>query len=243
MTLLPARRRALLVSLLAVLLLAAGVLVGACGDDSASDVDPEGVDATALLAEAAERMERVTAFHFDLDHDGGTAQFIPGVQMQSAEGDVVVPDRMQMTIRARASGVNLEISMVIVPEGSYMTNPLTGRWQRESITMDEVFDPASGVTSVMRAVQDAEVTRTERVGGVDTYVVDATVLAADLEFFASAPVEGAQPLPVRAWIGVDDPLVYRIEIEGPLNRGEADDLLRRLNLSNFDDDIEILPPR
>ena len=42
---------------------------------------------------------------------------------------------------------------------------------------------------------------------------------------------------------MDDPLVYRIEVHGPISDGEADDIVRRLDLSDFDADFDIVAPR
>ena len=63
-------------------------LVG-CGGGG-PDVDTSGVDVDELLAAAADRMDAVTSFHFDLEHDNGTATIVRGLEMVSAEGDVEV---------------------------------------------------------------------------------------------------------------------------------------------------------
>jgi hypothetical protein len=228
-----------LARLLVTLLVPLGLLIAACGGN---DVDTDDVDAEQLLESAAARMDEVETFHFALTHEGGTAEIVRGLRMRSAEGDVAGPDRMQMTVAASAGPVNVELSMIVLPDESWMTNPITGRWERESISLADFFDPASGVTGIMRLVTDATVTGSERIGGVDTYVVEASVDSGDLTFLASDATPG-RTLPARAWIGVEDSLVYRLEVEGAVGAGEPEGLLRRLTLSRFGDDIEITPPR
>lgn len=222
------------------LLLSATAVIAACNGDP--DVDIDDVDAEALLVSAAERMEEVESFHFVLTHEGGTAEIVRGLMMESAEGDVAGPDRMQMEVRARAGPLNVTVGIVVLPDASFITNPITGRWERETISLEGIFDPSAGATGLMRSVQDARVVRAERIDGVDVYVVEATVDSGELAFFAPE-AEPGRALPTRAWIGVDDPLLHRVEIEGAVAPGEAEDLVRRLSLSQFGADIEIVAPR
>ena len=45
-------------------------------------------------------------------------------------------------------------------------------------------------------------------------------------------------VPVMLWIGKDDALVRRIDIEGPLTSSEKSDIRRRLQLSKFDQPVK-----
>jgi hypothetical protein len=222
--------------LLATLVLA--VLTAGCRGGG----DVEGVDPEALLESAAARMEQVESFHFRLDHQNGTTAIVLGLQMISAEGDVAGPERLRLDVRARAGPLNIDVGIVILPEASYITNPITGRWQQEAITVSQFFDPATGMTALMRSVSGARVTGREGVGGAETYVVEADVDSGDLTLFA-ADAQPGRTLRAKAWIGVDDPLVYRVEVTGATSDLEAPNLVRRLELSRFDQPVEITAPR
>jgi hypothetical protein len=50
-------------------------------------------------------------------------------------------------------------------------------------------------------------------------------------------------LVVRAWIGVDDPVVHRVEIVGALEEKDQADVVRRLALSDFGADSVIVAPQ
>ncbi len=227
-------------SALAALALAAAVALAACGDDGGG-VDVEGIDAAALLRSAAERTERAQSFHFVLEHENGATQIVRGLEMERAEGDVAGADRLSVEIKASLGPLNLELSIIVIGDDAWITNPLTRRWEREQISISEVFDPANGVTGLMRAAAGARVAGSDSVGGVSTYRVEATVDSGDVTLFGD-PRPGTE-LRARVWIGVDDPLVYRIELVGAVTAGEPDDLVRRITLSRFDEDIEIVPPR
>lgn len=220
------------------LLLVCLFLVG-CGDDGPEPADlPEG---PGVLEGAAARMEQVGSMHFVLDHEDGTTQIVRAIAMSRAEGDVVAPDRMQAIIEGGLGPVSFEVGIVIIGEDAWIQNPLNRRWENEDITIDEVFDPRAGVVALVRSAQSPEVTDIEQVDGVDSYRVEATLDSGDLELLPGDPAPG-RAVPTVAWVGVDDQLVRRVELLGPVSRGESEDLVRRLTLSRFDEDVPIVPP-
>ena len=230
------RRRVALSLLLAVL--AGGVLASACR----SGGDASKVDGADVLRRGAERMDRVKSFHFDLTHEKGTTQIVRNLQMVSATGDVVPPDRLRLDAKAKSGPLNIAIGIVAIPGHSYITNPLSGRWEEEQISVAAFFDPATGVTALMRAATEPRVTATEKVDGRDTHRVEAFVDSGSMTLFASNPVAGRR-LKARAWVGVDDPVLVRVEIEGAVSEGEPPGLVRRLTLSKFDEPIQIEAPQ
>ena len=212
-------------------------LLAACGDDDG--VDPSGVDADALLERAATRMEQADTFHFELEFDGGGVEIVRGLRMGSAEGDIAGADRTRMELRASLGSLNFEIGIVTIDGEGWITNPLTGRWEREGISLDDVFDLSTGVTALMRSATAPRVAGSESIGGRDVYRVAATLDSDDVTLLPG--LRGGESLRATAWIGVDDPLVYRIELEGALF--SADDSRMRLELSRYGELVEIVAPR
>jgi hypothetical protein len=213
-------------------------LLGCGGED---EQPPDLPNATTVLEGAAARMEQVGSMHFVLEHEDGTTQIVRGIAMNHAEGDVVAPDKMQATIEGGLGPVNFEAGIVIVGEDAWIQNPLTRRWEDEDITIDEVFDPREGVVALVRSARSPRITEVEQVDGVDSYRVEATLDSGDLTLLPGDPAPG-RDVPTVAWVGVADQLVRRVELIGPVASGESEDLVRRLTLSRFDEDIAIVPP-
>ena len=227
-------------SILAVLVLF-GVLLAGCGGDGESG-DFSDVDATELLDRSADRMEQVGSFAFEVDHENGATQIVAGINMVHAEGAVQGTDRMQLEVEARFASTKIKTGIVILPGEGYLQNPLTGRWQQQDdLDTSSLFDPATGVTGLMRAATDVEVVDREDVDGVDSYVLETSVDSGNLQVFVGNATPGTA-VTARVWIGVDDLLVRRIEVVGPLAPNDAEDILRRLTLSDFDEVVEITAP-
>ena len=235
-TRLTTRPLALVAASLALLLTA--VLV-ACGDGD--EVDTDEVDVAALLLASADRMEEEPAFHFELEIENGRVQIVRGINIERAEGDIAAADRVHFLVEARVGPLLAKIELIVLPDEGWITDPITGRWEREDVDVGQFFDPADGITAVMRTITDAEITGTESIDGIQTYRLESTIASELLTLFGN-PQSGVE-LQLRAWVGIDDPLVYRIEVVGGVMAREEDDLIRRLNLSQFGADFDIQPPR
>ncbi len=218
-----------------VLLLAPALLV-AC-----SIGQPKAPDAKALLGAAAAKVEQPGSFHFDLTQQNGTTPITGGIAMVSASGDIATKDRMRMNVKGKAGTLNLDVSFVVLPGAAYMTNPLTGKWDRTTVDVSALFDPSTGLPALMRAVTEPRVAGTETVGGTQTYRIEAKIDSGQMALFAPG-AEAGHAVTARAWIGVADQRVYRIEVAGPASASEAPNMQRRLELSRFGEDFRIEAP-
>jgi len=224
-----------------VLAATAVAVLGACGGDEESR-DFSDVDARDLLARSADRMEQVDSFAFEVTHENGATQIVGGIRMERAVGRVQGTDRMQLEVEARFASTNIRTGIVILPGEGYLQNPMTGRWQQQDgIDISSLFDPATGVTGLMRAATGAEAVGREDADGVDSYVLESTVDSGNLQVFVGSAAPGNE-VTARVWIGVEDLLVRKIEVRGALAPNDAEDILRRLTLTDFDEVVEITAP-
>ena len=229
---------------LAILAAASLLLATACpgGEEEATPTPTEEVpDPTALLRGAADRMATVERFHFLLEHVDGTSEIVRGIEMVRAEGDIGGTERLQAEIEGRFGTLTFETAIVVLPDQGWLRNPLTRRWEREDITVSALFDPQQGAVALMRTATATGLGGREHIGDIECWIVEAATDSGDLVFFRNA--EAGHPVGARIWIGVDDPLVHRIELSGPISAGELDTIVRRLELSRFGQDVDIVPPR
>lgn len=226
---------------LAPILVAVLLVVAACGGEEGDGPDVAGVDAGAVLQEAADRLEAAESFHVKVGHRNGSTQIISGLAMTAAEGDYAGPERVRLDIDARAFGSNISSGIVILPDAQYFKNPINGRWIRQDIAIDQIFDPFSGITALMRGVTDARVAGTGEIRGVQAYVIEAQIDSGDLGAFVSNARAG-ETVQARVWVGIEDSRPYRAELTGPVAPEDADDIVRQVDLSDFDVPVEITVP-
>ena len=237
---------------LAVLGLALVLIVASCSsdDESAPTATPTSTatpaptptpfDPAAAIRQSADRMEGIEQFHFVLNHENGASEIVRGIMMVYAEGDFDGAQRMRAEIEGQLGTVKFETGVIVLPQGSWIQNPFDRSWESEEISIDEFFDPQDGVAALMRKVTEPVFEGHEEIRGVETYRIEVRADSGDLAIFPTA-TPGFE-VRVTLWIGVEDLLLHRVDVRGAISETESSDILRRLDLSRFGEDVDIAPP-
>jgi hypothetical protein len=237
------------VALVAALGVAFGLgLAGAAGQTEPAVADPEAV---ALLERAAETMGEVSSFHFVLRNERGSTSIVEGLEVESFEGDVQRPDRFQAEVTASFGGVPLEVRIVGIGTRIWISSPLTGENIYQELPAEAAtlgLNPDGLLRTAIGVIQEPRIVGEDEVDGEPTTLVAGLV---DFQALAEAtptaldapPAEDlpSEPLPVQIWIDEADRVV-RLRLEGPLTPVDPDNVVRRLDLSAFDEPVEIEPP-
>jgi hypothetical protein len=234
-------------------LLAAG-LIAPFSIPAAAQGDDE--DATPLLLKAVETMGGVQSFRFELSTVRGESTILDNLELAGVTGSVQRPDSFQATITAKVAIVEIDVDVVGIGSRVWVTDPMAANEQYIEVTAD---DPAVGeqLTSLLnpdklllRAVgliKEPTIDGTETIEGTRTTRVVGTVNLAELpQFMATPEVEQndllvLDEMPVTIWIDAEGH-VLSMEIEGPLTKDESPDVIRKLNLYDFDVPVEIVAP-
>lgn len=221
-------------------LLFAASLAVACGGGGGDK--GAATDVAKLLDDAQAATAKLRSFHFKLSHENGTTPIILNLGLDSAEGDYVVPDGLQAKVKAKQGPIGVSVDVISLGGRTWITNPFTGRWQSLSdVTLADFADPGKLVTVLLENLSDARIDKQTEIDGAQTYEVHGSVDAGELE--DGLPVaEPGQPVNVVVWIGVDDKLPRRARIEGRLSSLEEDDIVRIIEVSRFNQSVEIKPP-
>ncbi len=220
------------------LLIANVVSIAACTSEAAPPVD-----AAAVLERAATRIEATKSYHYLLEFEGGAAPIALGLGMRRAEGVFAGIDNFDAAVLASAGPIDARVGIRAVNGETWITNPLTGLWQKQPLTVAQLFDISSGVTALMRGATDLQVAGTETIEGVTVRRIDGAL--ASERFLLMPGVLPGQQLRASAWVGVEDDLVRRLEVRGrgaPFAATSDAEGVVRVTLSRFDEPVNLAPP-
>jgi hypothetical protein len=228
------------ICLLMALFIFAALVFSGCGKSTPT---PTELTPAEIINRSGEKMQALNSFHFVLDQGGKGSPLAMGVEMIKAEGDVVRPDKLQMTISGTAMGMSLEVKMVTVGEKTLMTNPLSSKWEVPPAQFQvlNVFDPGTGIASIMKGITIPAKLADEEMGGALCYHLTGSTTSDALRPITGSAVEGAT-IKAESWIGKEDFLVRHIKLEGKITESEKEGIVRTIDLSRLNQPISITLP-
>jgi hypothetical protein len=225
--------------------LVAGVFTGCLGDqdDDSRDATPT---ADAVLRDARQQWDDTETAHFALAVEGEAyLDSEQSIRLRSAEGEILRPDSVRASARISVMLLTLDMSMIAVGGEMYMTNFVSGRWERapDDFSYDPsiLFSDTSGIGPVITSLENPVVSGNERIGGNDTRLVSGTVDAATVRDITAGAIQG-ENIQVTMWIGVETNDIYRVTLSEP--EGVRDEPATwTLELSEHNAPVTIEPPQ
>ena len=129
--------------------------------------------------------------------------------------------------------------MLWLPEGNYMSNPLTGAYMDQpaelQINPAAIFDQTAGISQVLaESIINPASAGFETIEGVESRHIRGKVQAQDVEFLNPIGLSGE--LGIDFWLDLDNSRVIRIGVTEPAGDQTT------LDLFGFDEPIEIAAP-
>ncbi len=223
--------------LLSALLLACG------GDDDAGNAPAAtvGPDAAQLLSDAALAVAGLQGFHFVLTQEDATIPLPSNLELESAEGDVVLPDRLAAELEAEIQGTNVSVDAIAIAGETWITNPFTCRWQKLNADLRSYADLGALLPALLPAIRNAHVVSEADLNDVRTHVIAGDASSADLQDALPFSLPNRE-VRIEVWIGVEDSLPRRVRVIGPLISGESGDAVRQIDLTRLNQPVRINPP-
>jgi lipoprotein LprA len=227
---------------LACLLVAAFFAIAIPRSSAAAD------DAQELLAASAAAMGTVQSFHFVITIENGELIILDRLQLTRAEGDVAQPSTLKVSVNGKVKVLPVTANVIIIGDDVWAAvSPRAEKYEKidpdrvEKLQLETEFDPTAVLLKAIAYVDSPVITGTEDLNGVPTTVVEGTV---DLVKAASGtPTAGLaqQPVQVKMWIDSAN-LVQRLQMIGPLLEGQPEGIVHQLDLSKFNEPVDIVAP-
>jgi len=214
------------------------LLVAGCGNDETDEI--VSLTAAEIIAGASEKLTALNSFHFELDQEGGGTPIAMNLEMTDASGDIVRPDKLK--IRVFAGFVEAEV--ITVGEVTFMTNPLTGKFEPlpNEFTAVQLFNPDTGIKAVIEKITSAVKVGEETVSGTLCYHIKGTLDSGELDAISCGHAIDGGIIDTDVWIAKEDFRLYQIKLEGQITRDEKPGIVRTLIISNFDQPVTIELP-
>jgi len=194
------------------------------------------------LDRGAQAMLEMQSAKFKLIREGEPAILDPSVALtfSEASGAYQAPDRVEATIKVGLLGNVLEIQMLWLPEGDFMTNPLTQTFlptpPELSFDVAALFSP-EGFPQVLReGIQQAEFVASESLEGSEVDHLRGEADGATLAPLTAGALVPGILYPVDVWMESASGNVLRVHITEPNDNGWLIDLF------DIDVPVEISTP-
>ncbi len=209
----------------------------ACGGDTSSTPT-----AAQLIKNAQTALQKVTAYHFNLAAQGaGAGSFLV---VKSADGDTVVPDKLQADADAVVLGNIVKVKIISLAGKQYVTDPISGRWQTTSGLLDPrtLSDSKTGIVAILGLIQNPSTPTDSSVDGKSCWNINGKLNAKDIQGITGGGTPADAKDDVSACIGKSDNLPYQIRITGMAIQGDTNQTVRTFKLSKFNESISIVAP-
>jgi hypothetical protein len=223
-------------SLLSLLLLTALALLAACGGSSSAP------DAHQLIKDAQTAFQKVTSYHFNLTaENAGAGGF---VAIKGADGDTLVPDKLQANANALVLGNVVQVKIIAIGSKQYVTDPISGKWTTASNLLDPrtLSDSNTGVIAILGEVQNPSTPQDSTSNGRPCWSIDGKLDAKYLAGITGGGTATGKQVNVTLCIGKSDKLPYMVRVNGVAISGDTDKTVRTFTLSKFNEQLSISAP-
>lgn len=198
-----------------------------------------------LLQQATRAMTTLRSYHFELRYEQGQTVLVrkAKLHMKRARGDIERPDRLRATVEAKLGFLSVGVTVVSIQQRVWVDfKGITGELEIEPDVANVLLDPTALLLSVVSTIEEPRIVGTGELDGEPAThlagIFDPRRMASDV---VQSVFSEARPNPIDVWLD-DRGRVRRVVQTGPLIASDSDDVIRRLDLSRYDEQFGIAPP-
>jgi len=201
--------------------------------------------AQQLIAVVQKNFRTVTAFHVVMKVENlGTAPD-GTIQIRSADGDVVMPDKVKASANVLLSGQVVGVELVSIGDTQYITDPITGQWRvvKGVLNASTLTNPDTGIVSLASKLTSLSKPVDDVVNGTPCWRFTGQLDAQTLAFLTGGGMPAGTMLSTSVCVGKADGLPYQLAVTGEAAKGDTAQTARTFNISNYNETITISAPQ
>ncbi len=195
-----------------------------------------------ILSKAGDTMLRMDSARFTLVREGDpiVLEATTGMSFNAASGEYQAPDRVHAVVKVGLLGRVLEVEVYWLPEGVFLSNPLTKRFEEApgGLGFDgaALFQP-DGMPGVLSSgIQNPKMAGAENIEGVDTIHITGEADGEVLAPLTAGALEAGTLYPVDVWVDRTSFYPVRVHVTEP------DDSGWQIDLYDFNSGIKVALP-
>ena len=241
-------RRALICSILTI---ASALLIVGCSPPwqhtntaNASNVGPKPT-AQQVLSAIQKNFRQVSSFHVTMKVDNLGTSSGSQIQIRSADGDVIMPDKVKAQANVLFSGQPVTVKLISIGTVQYLTDPITGQWRvvKGVLNASTLTNPDTGLISLSSKLQNVTGPTDDMVNGVPCWRVNGSLDAKYLAFLTGGGVPAGTMLQTSICAGKSDGLPYQLSVVGQAAKGDTSQTSRIFNISGYNEHTVITAPQ
>ena len=201
--------------------------------------------AQQVLSTMQKNFRSVTSFHLTMKTDNLGNTSASQIVIRSADGDVLMPDKIRAQANVLLSGQAVTVNLISVGTNQFITDPITGQWRVVKGMFDPrtLTNPDTGIISLAGKLQNVTGPVADTVNGTSCWRVNGQLPAKDLAFFTGGGVPAGTMLQTSICAGQSDGLPYEISVIGQAAAGDTTQTTRTFVISKYNENISIVAPQ
>jgi hypothetical protein len=241
-------RRALICSILTI---ASALLIVGCSPPwqhtNTANASNLGSKPTAqqVLSAIQKNFRQVSSFHVTMKVDNLGTSSGSQIQIRSADGDVIMPDKVKAQANVLFSGQPVTVKLISIGNIQYLTDPITGQWRvvKGVLNASTLTNPDTGLISLSSKLQNVTVPTDDIVNGVPCWRVNGLLDAKYLAFLTGGGVPSGTMLQTSICAGKSDGLPYQLSVMGQAAKSDTSQTSRIFNISGYNEHTVISAPQ
>ena len=192
-----------------------------------------------ILADSTKSMSSLKSYQFSLSHRMGNGSKIDqSLTLVSALGSVSRDNGISLESNLLFGNIPVSAGIVKTKDSTYLRDPLTQKWQvwPEGSNPFDFLDPDKMITSILDGLSGPTLL-TSRDG---FFKISGQIAASSFDYIFQDTLNEEANLTV--WIDSNSLVITRAEIVGRISEMDPDEMIRVLEISRFDEVLEIATP-
>ncbi len=241
-------RRAMICSILAIV---SALLIVGCAppwqhaNTASASIGVSRPTAQQVLTSIQKNFPQVSSFHVIMKVDNLGTSSGSQIQIRSADGDVVMPDKVKAQASVLFSGQPVTIKLISIGNVQYITDPITGQWRvvKGVLNASTLTNPNTGLFSLSSKLQNVTSPTDDIVNGVPCWRINGLLDAKYLAFLTGGGVPAGTMLQTSICAGRSDGLPYQLSLLGQAAKGDTAQTTRTFNISSYNEHTAITAPQ